>query len=123
MKKIIFLIYCSLLYADITHIINEITKVERFKPVFKKIRYYNIFEYEADITKKNIGAISKKESYDLKIYAIFQNRVNINGKWFKIGDIINGYKVLKITNDDVYLKKNNEILILSITNHILKVKQ
>ena len=123
MKKIIFVTFCSLLYADITYIIHEIEKIEKFKPLFKKIRYYNIFEYEADIAEKNITTISKKESYDLKIYAIFQNRVNINGKWFKIGDIINGYKVLKITNDDVYLKKNNEILILSITNHILKVKQ
>ena len=67
--------------------------------------------------------ISKKESLNLKIYAIFQNRVNINGKWFKIGDIINGYKILKITNNYVYLKRNNKVLKLSITNYILKARQ
>ena len=122
MKKIIFIAFCSLLYADITYIISEIKKIEKFKPVFKKIIYYNIFEYETNIAKKNIAGVSKKESFNLEIYAIFQNRVNINGKWLKIGDAINGYKILKITNNYVYLKRNNQILKLSIKNYILKVK-
>jgi len=120
MKKIIF-IFFSLLYADITYIISEIKKIEKFKPVFKKIIHYNIFEYETNIAKKNIAGVSKK-NFNLEIYAIFQNRVNINGKWFKIGDSINGYKILKITNNYVYLKQNNQILKLSIKNYILKVK-
>ena len=52
MKKIIFAIFCSLLYADVTYVINEIAKIEKFKPVFKRIKYYNIFEYETNFAKK-----------------------------------------------------------------------
>jgi len=121
MKKIIF-IFFSFLYADITYIINEIKKIEKFKPIFKKVTYYNIFEYEIKIAKKNIVAVFKKENFNLEIYAIFQNRVNINGKWLKIGDAINGYKILKITNNYVYLKRNNQILKLPIKSYILRVK-
>jgi len=127
MKKIIFIIFSLLLYADVTYIINEITKIEKFKPVFKKIKHYNIFEYETNIATniptKNTASRSEKGSFNLKIYAIFQNRVNINGKWFKVGDTINGYKIVKITNNYVYLKRNNKTLKLSITNYILKVNQ
>ena len=122
MKKTIFLVFFSLVYADVTYVINEITKIEKFKPIFKKINYYNIFDYEAHIKRKENITISKKGSCDLKIYAIFQNKVNINGRWFKKGDIMNGYKIFKITNNYVYLKRNDEIVKLSVTNYILKVK-
>ena len=121
MKKIIFLGFFLLGYADVSSIIKEISKIERFRPKFKKIKYYNIFEYE-DIFKPNNLTVSKKENYSFKIYAIFQNKVNINGKWFKIGDIIKWYKILKITHKYIYLKKDNEILKISITNSLLKVK-
>ena len=117
MKKIIFIIFYLLLYADITHIIKEIKEIKKNKPTFKKIKHYNIFEYEI---AKNTIATSTKKDVNLKIYAISQNKVNINGKWFKIGDIINGYKITKITNNCVYLKQNNNISKLSITNYILK---
>jgi len=122
MKKTIFLVFFSLIYADVTSIINKITKIENFKPIFKKIKYYNVFDYESDSRRKDNITISKKGSCDLKIYAIFQDKVNINGKWFKKGDIMNGYKIFKITNNYVYLKRNDEIVKLSVTNYILKVK-
>jgi len=121
MKKIIFIVFCSLLYADITYIVNEIEKIKKTKPMFKKITHYNIFEYE--IAKNTIAISYQKESVNLKIYAISQNRVNINSKWFKIGDMMNGYKVTKITDNCVYLKQNNKTLKLSITNYILKGKK
>ena len=127
MKRIIGLAFFSLLlYADVTYIIEEIIKIKKFKPIFKSIVYYNIFEDENISSNKNISLVklkSTKENNDLKIYAIFQNKVNINGKWFKIGDIVNGYKIIKITNNYVYLEQNNKILKLSPTNYILKVKE
>ena len=117
MKKVIFLIFYSLLYADVAKIINEITKIKEFKPKFKKIKYYNIFEY-----KNNSAKNTTKKVFNLKIYAIFQNKVNINGKWLKIGDKINGYKIIKIANNCIYLKQNNKTSKIFIKNNILEEK-
>ena len=114
MKKIILLTFFLFLYADVKYIINEIVKIEEFKPIFKKIKYYNVFEYETNIVKENIVAVSQKKNLNLKIYAIFQNRVNINGKWFKVGDNIYGYKIVKINKNFVLLKNGNSKKILKI---------
>ena len=121
MRKIIFLTFFLFLYADVKYIINEIVKIEEFKPIFKKIKYYNVFEYETNIVKENIMAVSQKEDLNLKIYAIFQNRVNINGKWFKVGDNIYGYKIVKIDKNFVLLKNKNRqktLKILPISNKL-----
>ena len=124
MKKAIFLIFFPLLYADVTYIIEEIIKIKEFKPLFKNIVYYNIFKYEEEnVLNKNMTIALEKGSSDLKVYAVFQDKVNINGKWVKVGDIVNGYKIVKITNKCIYLKQNNKILKLSPTNYILKVKE
>ena len=110
MKKIFFLSFFAFLFANTMQIIEEIKKIEQFKPKFKNVQNFNIFSFDDEEKKENINKnrnLVPKTVPILRIYAIFQNKVNINGKWFKLGDNVNGYKIIKIGKGFVLLKKDN----------------
>ncbi|HIQ50555.1 MAG TPA: hypothetical protein EYH54_01125 [Nautiliaceae bacterium] len=110
MKKLFSLIFFFVfLFSSTIQIIEEIKEIEQFKPKFKNVQNFDIFSFEEDkkkIVDKKISFIPKKSPV-LQIYAIFQNKVNINGRWFKVGDKIYGYKIVKISKKFVLLKKGN----------------
>jgi len=106
------------LNADVLNIINNIKAIEKYKPVFKKEIKYNPF-YESNIvfntkTRKITGE-------KLILNAVFQNIAYINGIALKKGDFIQGYEIIKITPQKVFLKKDGELKILSYDSKILKV--
>jgi len=49
----------------------------------------------------------------LSLGVIMNNTAMISGDWYKIGDLVNGYKVSEITNNSVLLRKNKKELLLS----------
>ena len=108
MKKIFFLSFFIFLFGNTMQIIEEIKKIEQFRPKFKNVKNFNIFSFNEE-KKENINKDFNllKKTPMLQIYAIFQNKVNINGEWFKLGDSINGYKIVKIGKNFVLLKKGN----------------
>ena len=60
----------------------------------------------------------------LKVYAIYNNRAYINGKFYKIGDKIAGYKIYKIYDSYVVLKRKSKLKILHLVkNRILKMRK
>lgn len=67
---------------------------------FKKV-VKNSFE-EANYT------LAKKESPS-GVKAILNHKAFIDDSWYSVGDILGGFRIEKITNDMVYLKKGNEI--------------
>jgi len=120
MKKIV-LIYIIFVFinADIIDVINDIKKMESFTPQFKKLPRYDFFgNYSINKTVKE-EFIPRSEK--LQINAIFQNRVNINGHWYKTGDSVNGYEIVKINNNEIIMKKNGEIKKLLFKSNIIKV--
>ncbi len=126
MKKILFLLIAVLLYGDISDIITYIKKMESYTPEFKRIVNYNVFSDIIEEKSENLkinGNISNSiyVNKNIAIYAVFQNKININGQWYKIGDIVYGYKIVKITNDKVFLKKNNRIKIIEFKTSVIKV--
>ena len=121
MKKIFFLSSFVFLFGNnAMQIIDEIKKIEQFRPKFKIVKNFDIFSFD-DEEKK--GKINKdfnfvlKKSPILRIYAIFQDKVNINGEWFKIGDSVNGYEIIKIDKNFVLLKKGNTKKYLKIISN------
>ncbi len=114
--RILIIFLAVFAFGDISDAILKIKTIENLKKRFLKIDY-NIFS----TTKKRYFVV--KSNIELKLYAIFNNRVNINGKWYKIGDIIQGYKIIKITYDKVFLKKGNKIFVLEVKNSILRVEK
>jgi len=122
MKKIIIFLAMVFAYSDVYTIITQIKKMESFKPEFKKIQKYNIFS-SFDINNNSVKSVTSfaAKADNLIINAIFQNRVNINGTWYKLGDMIEGYRIVKVYNNEVILKRDNKIKKLVLKSNILKV--
>jgi len=121
MKKMIFLfILFVVMDADVVTVINEIKKMQTFTPQFKKMAKYDIFG-NFIINKKDNSGFNSAVNEKLQINAVFQNRININGSWYKTGDIINGYKIIKINNNEVVMKKNGKIKTIIFKSNIIKV--
>jgi len=49
----------------------------------------------------------------LSLGVIMNNSAMISGDWYKIGDLVNGYKVSEVSNNSVLLTKNKKELLLS----------
>jgi len=56
---------------------------------------------------------SKTVNKILSLGVIMNNSAMISGDWYKIGDLVNGYKVSEVTNNSVLLTKNKKELLLS----------
>jgi len=123
MRNILIFLMAVFLFGDVSDTILKIKYIENNKKQFLKIDY-NIFmtNEENPISSPIIFEKPKKYETDLKLYAIFNNKVNINSRWYNKGDFVNGYKIVKILDDKVLLKKNSRIKILKIKSTVLKVK-
>lgn len=71
-------------------------------------------EYKKEKKKKNDtnNTIKKAEPYNL--IGIISDRININGKWYKIGDVINNYEIIKINNHNAILQNGDKKLELRL---------
>ena len=63
----------------------------------------------AEVQPKRVNSVNKI----LSLGVIMNNSAMISGNWYKIGDLINGYKVSEVTNNAVLLTKNKKELLLS----------
>jgi len=124
MKKLIIFI-AVFIFADVSDTVFKIKEIETSKKVFLPVPSYNIFTNTKTPNVSVNKIIPKKlnNSVDFKIYAIFNNKVNINGVWKSVGDFVNEYKIIKITPKYVVLKKDNEIKILKFTINFIKVSK
>jgi len=59
----------------------------------------------------------------LHISAIINDSVNINGKWYSLGDSINEYKIIEIKDRFVKLKKEKNIVELFFPKKKLEIPQ
>ncbi len=123
MKKIFFLFFViTFSFSDVSNIIFKIKEIENSKKIFLKYPSYNIFiNKQANNIQQAI--IQPSPLINMKIYAIFNNKVNINGQWKKRGDYINDYKIIKIYPDFIVLRKNNKIKLLKFKSNIIKVSK
>ena len=62
----------------------------------------------------------KKDSFILT--ATMNNSAFINGNWIKVGDRINGYKLVDIMKDSVYLKDGNKTKMIFFKSDAKKIK-
>ena len=62
-----------------------------------------------NVQPKKVNTVNKI----LSLGVIMNNTAMISGDWYKIGDLVNGYKVSDVTNNSVLLTKNKKELLLS----------
>ena len=119
MKKIL-IFFAVFLLADTSDTILKIKEIQASKKIFLKYPFYNIFiQYQP--VNVNFEVKRSNISYSLKLYAIFNNKANINGEWKRVGENINGYQIVKITPNYVLLKKDNKLKVLKFSTNIIKV--
>lgn len=129
MKKITILLFFTLfVFAD-----EEIQKIKDMtaflsqskqsfdKELIKSIKNPFVSNFANEVNQDNNSTsfvfIPKKE---LELLAIFQNRVKINEKWYKLGDFIESKKLIKINKKSVVLKGDKELeIFLKGTNGVV----
>jgi hypothetical protein len=74
-----------------TYLFNQNYKLDNTKDILNPYINYK------DLHTKKI------QKPDIKIIAILDNEVLIDKKWYKLNDIINGYKIIKITDDSIQI--------------------
>ena len=63
-------------------------------------------------SSSNAKKVIKKRK-TLSVTMLMNSSAMINGKWYKVGDLVNGYKVSKIDSTSVLLTKKSKKLLLS----------
>jgi uncharacterized Zn ribbon protein len=75
------------------------------------------------IIDKNYNHHRVKKRTSLQLVAILNNRAYINGHFYTIGDSISKYRIIKIANDAVWLKRGKKIKQIRLKyKHIVKIR-
>lgn len=123
MKKILILAVFTTIFANdkISYdaIFNELSKP---KKTISKDKIDQIYDPFSDNSYQNFKDQIEYGGADLNLEAIFENRVKISSKWYQKNDIINGYKIIKISPDVVILRENGNEIRLKIKKENENVK-
>jgi len=106
MKKLLFLVIFAFAYADISNILIKIKTLEECRADKPYVR--NIFLFKPQKPFNDI--LCEEEKKEIKIKAVLNDRVLIGDKWYKVGDEVNGYKIVQITDKFVKFKTDNGYL-------------
>ncbi len=82
---------------------------------FSKITLKEDIKIDENLTKDNEDEIVEYEIIDFELNAIVGNFAFINGVWLKKNDLINGFKLIKISKDFVILKNESEEVKLELS--------
>ncbi|SFV50084.1 hypothetical protein MNB_SM-7-1510 [hydrothermal vent metagenome] len=92
-------------------------KVDKGKESAKQV----IPEVIPSMTNTKAIKVQKRYSNSLKLMAIINNSALINDHWYRVGDKVGGYKIVKITLSEVVLR--NSIRSLTLTTKTKKLKK
>jgi hypothetical protein len=76
-------------------------KIEKVRPPFIRLSKE---EAKKVMVRKDGTKVAVKKVYELQ--AIVNNRVKINGKWYKVGEKIDDFTFVSIVGNGVFLKNN-----------------
>ena len=69
----------------------------------------------------NVKSKVKKVSKVLSLTVVINKKAMINGKWYRHGDLVNGYRLKTISAKSVLLVKNKKKLLLSVKTNSKKL--
>ena len=123
------IIMFSSLYAELSveQINKMVEKIQQKRETKNDIDYKNIItpfviiKQSKESNETVITTPAKKISFHLN--AIINNSANINGKWYYLGDKLNGYTITDIQERVVKLKKEKSELELFLPKKSLKIPQ
>jgi len=74
--------------------------------------------YTASKTKK----IVKRKPFRITLNAILNKSAMINGKWYRVGATVYGYKLAEVNHNQILLTKNNKKILLSTKSKSIDIK-
>ncbi len=98
---------------DISKLKNPFIFLNKNRPKIKKKSVTN-YKVKKTYSKKRYKSKRKR----LMLDAIMNKSALINGTWYKVGQSINGYKIVNINNNSILLTKNNKKIQLSTVSTI-----
>lgn len=120
MKNLILILSLSLifLHAKVESWSKNVNKnIQKYDNIFEQIDRQRVGLDDSKIDKipepfvsKRVFMILKDKNVTvnkpliLKLYGIFNKKVKINTKWYKIGSKVFGYKVIKVKDNSVVLR-------------------
>jgi len=131
MKKLI--IYCSLialvaLNADnIDEIVSKINSQRHSTIPKNKLTTITspmpkLVVVDNNATKDGNRTIVEDKKDSFVLTAIMNNSAFINSNWVKVGDSINGYKLIDVMKDSVYLRDGNKTKMIFFKSDNKKIK-
>ena len=117
-----------LLYAeDIDTILSKITTKRTSKVASESILKTpspmpKLIKSEENSSKSDTNSTTlkaKEESF--KLIAIINNSANINGQWYKLGQMVGSYRLEDIMEDSVFLKNDHKEKILFFDQNRSKI--
>ena len=76
--------------------------------------------YDPFFPPKQVQKIKQQEVSSLHLLIILNQSVNINNKWYNLGDAIMNYKIIEINDKSIKIQKNNDIIkMLNLNNTLL----
>lgn len=137
MKKLLFVALLPLaVYADPISASHEIinTQIEEIKPprvgvsnrAIAKVKspflYLKTIKTKSGKTRTVIEAKKRIRLKPLKLESAINKNVKINGKWYKEGDRIREYTIIKVSGGEAHLKSKKKDLVLYLNNKNDKIQ-
>ncbi len=128
LKKLLLFIMCAtvllqaVVESKVANIANE-ANIQKYDTIFEQISKKRVGPSDRVLSRvptpfvdRNILKIirdknaTKPKPIILKLYGIFDDKANINKKWYKIKSRVYGYRLVKIKNTSVMLKRKRKKL-------------
>ena len=127
MKQFLLLLFIgmTLVAQDLDSKLNELI-------VYKNSNKDVVIDYNPFINENAIKALmnesnatsSNETKKEMKLVSIINQKAFIGGKWYGVGEMIEGKKIIKINSDTVEMKEGSKSTILAFeaSKDLLKIK-
>jgi len=117
---ILFVLIINLYASDLKVRIEKLVEV----PPKEKVVHanYDPFQNGKEIVMRTLE--TKIQTKALRVTTILNNRVFIDSRWYKLGDTVQGYKIMQITKNNILAKKSDKVIKLGIkkSQKLLKIR-
>ncbi|NPA64719.1 MAG: hypothetical protein GXO16_07065 [Epsilonproteobacteria bacterium] len=99
-------------YPEIDRLIEKVKEPRPGLPkeVIKKLKNPFVSEEKIEKIVKIVKKKPKPKRVTLRLTSIFGKRARINGRWYRVGDMVAGYRLVHIGSNYVVLKKGQKTL-------------
>lgn len=112
--------------VDVGLIVKKIEKLKSVNSMSEKLTYkvYDPFSHAKPILKSKIYRVPQTQK-SIRLQTILNNKVLIDGKWYRVGNSVQGALIKAINRDNIIILRNGKRVKVSFEQRkaIIKLKQ